>query len=69
VIKLDMERAYYLMGWAFIIEVMIKFGFEANFMKLILACIMAPDFAVLVNGSPTKWLFGGRNSCKIFLNQ
>jgi len=24
-------------------------------MKLILLCITAPDFVVLVNGSPTKW--------------
>ena len=55
VIKLDMKRVYDLMGWAFIEGVMIKFRFEANFVKLILVCITTLDFAVLVNGSPTKW--------------
>ena len=34
---------------------MIKFRFVANFVKLILSCITALDFVVLVNGSPTKW--------------
>ena len=55
-IKLDMERAYDLMGWSFHEGVMAKFGFGANFVKLILACVRNPHFAVLINGSPTQWL-------------
>jgi len=53
-VKLDMERAYDLMGWFFIQKVLMKFGFHQKFIGLIMACIREPDFAVLVIGSPTE---------------
>ena len=43
-IKLDMEKAYDLMGWSFIECVMNKFVFHLKFMKLVICCITEPVF-------------------------
>jgi len=53
-IKVDMERAYDMMQWDFLRAVMGKFGFSDQFVALIMGCITDPNFAVLVNGSPTS---------------
>jgi len=53
--KLDRERAYDLMGWSFIEQVLLKFCFHRKFVNLIMSCIRESDFTVLVNESPTQW--------------
>ena len=53
-IKIDMESAFDMMRWDFIKIVMGKFGFAEEFIALIMGCICEPDFADLVNGTPTN---------------
>jgi len=55
-LKLDMERAYDMMRWDFIISVMKKFGIDDKFVDLVMGCIREHAFSVLINGSGTEWL-------------
>ena len=50
-----MDRAYDLMGWSFIEQVLLKFGFHRKFVDLIMEFIRVPEFAMLVNGSLIQW--------------
>jgi len=50
-----MERAYDMMRWDFIKEVMRRVRFTEKFVNLVMGCICDPSFAVLVNSMPTAW--------------
>ncbi|XP_038973679.1 uncharacterized protein LOC120105381 [Phoenix dactylifera] len=54
-IKLDMERAYDRMCWDFLRRSMQGFGFHATWISWVMGCVRAPSFAILVNGSPSRF--------------
>ncbi|KAL9675416.1 hypothetical protein QQ045_003618 [Rhodiola kirilowii] len=49
-IKLDISKAYDMVDWDFLCQVMELFGFPAQFIKWIRACIGTAKFFVLING-------------------
>ena len=61
-IKLDLQKAYDRVSWAFLKSVLSKFGFYDMFVSWILVCVSLVSFKVLVNGGksaqfkPTKGL-------------
>ena len=68
--KLDMERAYDMMIWEFIIFVMKMFGFEEEFVEPVRGCIQEPAFSILINcfqwnGSDRTWDCGGEIRCHL----
>lgn len=51
-IKVDLTKAYDKVDWKVLCHVMKHFGFHEHFIKLVLACIEAPHFSILLNGAP-----------------
>ena len=52
-IKLDMKNAFDRVKLPFLYEVLLSFGFNSEFVKLIKACTNRPWIAPLVNCRPT----------------
>ena len=50
-IKIDMAKAYDILEWDFIIQVMKAFGFNQLFYNVIWHCISTTSFSLLINGS------------------
>ena len=65
VIKLDLQKAYDRVNWAFIHTVLLHLGFNEVFANWIFSCISSVSFEVLVNGGkyetfkPTRGLRQG----------
>lgn len=53
--KLDMHKAYDWVEWNFLEAAMIKMGFEALWVQIVMTCVTLVQFAVLVNGSLSEW--------------
>lgn len=53
VFKVDFAKAYDLVCWDFLNEMMIKFNFSPKWRGWIMECVTTASASVLVNGSPT----------------
>ena len=53
VVKLDMMKAYDIVYWKFLLQVLSKMGFSKGWCKWIKACISKAWFSVLITGKPT----------------
>ncbi|GJV29826.1 RNA-directed DNA polymerase, eukaryota, reverse transcriptase zinc-binding domain protein [Tanacetum coccineum] len=54
IFKVDFEKAYDLVRWDFLDEVLRKFGFSDKWCKWIQCCLNSSRGSILVNGSPTE---------------
>lgn len=48
--KIDMRKAYDMVNWEFLEEVLIGYGFPIKFTELIMACVTSTKFSISVNG-------------------
>lgn len=55
VLKLDMHKAYDRIEWDFVRDCMLKMGFCAKWVSLIMQCISTVTFSVKINGEPTPF--------------
>ncbi|XP_038974801.1 uncharacterized protein LOC120106025 [Phoenix dactylifera] len=67
-VKLDMERAYDRMRWDFVQQSLRLFGVHETWIRWAMSCIRGPSFALLVNGSPSRFFSssgGLRQGCPL----
>ncbi|KAL0451735.1 UNVERIFIED_CONTAM: putative mitochondrial protein [Sesamum latifolium] len=55
-IKLDINKAYDIVEWYFLDRVMLRLGFHAKFVKLIMTCVSSVAFSFLFNGEKFGFL-------------
>jgi hypothetical protein len=61
-IKLDMAKAYDHVEWEYLRRIMLRLGFQEQFVSLIMRCVTLVSISVRVNGSlsklfrPTRWI-------------
>jgi len=63
-LKLDMSKAYDLVEWAFVVEVMRRLGFGRQWLQLIMKCISLVSYSILINGEPHGRITPTRGICQ-----
>ena len=51
-LKLDMRKAYDMVEWSFLGELMRRMGFTERWISLIMLCVTTVTYSILVNGEP-----------------
>ena len=53
-LKMDMSKAYDRVEWIFLEKILLKMGFQASWVAMIMECISTISYFILVNGEPPK---------------
>ncbi|XP_074313616.1 uncharacterized protein LOC141648798 [Silene latifolia] len=53
-IKLDMAKAYDRVEWGFLRRVLMRMGFDPQWIQRVMDCVSTVTFSVLINGSPSE---------------
>jgi len=56
-LKLDMSKAYDYVEWLFLEKILLKMGFQASWVSLIMECITMVSYSILVNGEPKAMIY------------
>ncbi|KAL0007229.1 hypothetical protein SO802_008731 [Lithocarpus litseifolius] len=59
-IKLDLEKAYDKLEWAFIRNMFLRINLPDNLIDLIMSCVTSDSTSILVNGAPLKPILPSR---------
>lgn len=55
IMKVDLYKAYDSVDWSFIQKLLLKIGFSMKNIWWVMACVTGFNFAVIINGKPTKF--------------
>ncbi|KAM2306134.1 hypothetical protein ACFXTH_025611 [Malus domestica] len=59
-LKLDLSKAYDRVKWCFLEAIMVKLGFDTDWIKMVMACIKSVSYSFLINGQPSGYLIPSR---------
>ncbi|XP_031106167.1 uncharacterized protein LOC116010798 [Ipomoea triloba] len=59
-LKLDMAKAYDRLEWNFLEMIMLKLGFDVQWIQLIMTCVTTVRYRIVVNGKLTKLIVPSR---------
>lgn len=68
ILKIDLEKVFEKLEWAFIRDTLNYFGFPPNLVKLIMSCVTTTSISILINRkktTPSKPTTGIRNGDRI----
>ena len=54
-LKLDMSKAYDIIEWEFLRHMLLKLGFDEEWVNLCMRCVTTVSYVALVNRRPTEW--------------
>ncbi|KAG9449628.1 hypothetical protein H6P81_009593 [Aristolochia fimbriata] len=60
ILKIDLEKAFDKVNWAFLDDVMVRMGFPTKWRTWIQGCISSPKFSILINGTPKGYFTSSR---------
>ncbi|XP_047250114.1 uncharacterized protein LOC107876864 [Capsicum annuum] len=58
--KIDLQKAYDMVNWEFLQEVLVGYGFPSDFVHIIMTCVTSTYFTVKVNGEGHGYFPGKR---------
>ncbi|GKA17777.1 putative RNA-directed DNA polymerase, eukaryota, reverse transcriptase zinc-binding domain protein [Tanacetum coccineum] len=73
IFKMDFEKAFDSVSWKYLDYVLLSLGFGSKWRSWIRACLHSSRASILINGSPTLWIFhqawfkAGRSSLTFFI--
>ena len=50
ILKLDMNKAYDRVSWQFLEKVLLKFGFNGEWVSMVMKCVSSAWFFIIING-------------------
>lgn len=59
-IKVDLEKAYDLLNWDYIRYVLLKFGFDERWVRLVIECLTSTSVSILINGVSHGYFYPSR---------
>ncbi|KAL9667266.1 hypothetical protein QQ045_001617 [Rhodiola kirilowii] len=62
-LKLDMSKAYDRVEWRFLQLLMLRLGFEARWVNMILSYVSSVRYAIRLNGKVSNFFVPGRDDC------
>ncbi|XP_043710133.1 uncharacterized protein LOC122659040 [Telopea speciosissima] len=65
-IKIDLKKAYDRLEWSFVKEILLRLGFNSQWVSLIMICVSSVSFNVLVNGAEHGEVLPSRDDCLLF---
>lgn len=51
-LKLDVSKAYDMVEWNFLRQIMLKLGFLEVWVDRVMSCVTSTSFSILINGKP-----------------
>ncbi|GJX47850.1 transposon TX1 [Tanacetum coccineum] len=54
IFKVNFEKAYDIINWRFLLDIMKRMGFEEKWCKWVDSCLRSSSMSILVNGSPSE---------------
>ncbi|GJX36941.1 putative RNA-directed DNA polymerase [Tanacetum coccineum] len=60
VFKIDIQKAYDMVNWKLLEDILVAFGFHSNMVKWIMACVTNTSFSININGNLHGYFKGKR---------
>ncbi|XP_074271152.1 uncharacterized protein LOC141595077 [Silene latifolia] len=64
--KIDLQKAYDSVEWAFVGDLLKTLGFPAQFIKLVINCVTSPSYSIALNGEVFGFFKGRRDDLIMF---
>jgi hypothetical protein len=60
IIQLDLAKSHDRLSWIYMEKMLVAYGFDAYWIKWVMALVTSPSFSILLNGAPAKPFYPSR---------